>query len=125
MDHAPVSYGSHTIVILLEKGLEVLLPCTVQMLVIRSYDVLLSYMWHTKQLLFCPYIFSGSFQMLNSSDPISAPLLLDLSSDIGSLLVVRILAEPLTEFKTYAVSKGISSVVAGNSQIGVYVAYMS
>jgi hypothetical protein len=62
--------------------------------------------------------------MLDSSGPPS-PLLLDLSSSIGSLLVVRLLAEPLPEFETYAVSKVISSVVAGNSQIDVYVAYLS
>jgi hypothetical protein len=63
--------------------------------------------------------------MLNSSDPPSTPLLLDLSSSIGSLLVARLPVEPLPEFETFVVSKGISSVVAGNSQIGVYVAYLS
>jgi hypothetical protein len=63
--------------------------------------------------------------MLNYSDPPSAPLLLDLYFDIGSLLVVRLPAKPLPEFGAYVVSKGISSVVEGNSQIGVYVAYLS
>jgi hypothetical protein len=95
------------------------------MLGTHSCDVLLSYMWYTKQLLFCPYSYSGSVEMLNSSDPPSTPLLLDLSSDIGSLLVVRLPTEPLPEFETSVVSKGISSVVAGNSQIDVYVAYLS
>jgi hypothetical protein len=38
----------------------------------------------------------------------------DLSSDIGSLPVVGMPAEPLPEFETFVVSKGTSSVVAGN-----------
>jgi hypothetical protein len=77
-------------------------------------DVLLSYMWYTKQCLFFPYSFSGLVEMLNSSDPPSSPLLLDMSFDIGSLLVVRLPAEPLPEFETPAVSKGISGVVVWN-----------
>jgi hypothetical protein len=63
--------------------------------------------------------------MLNSLDPPSTPLLLDLASSIGSLLVVRLSAKPLPNFETFDVSKGISSVVARNSQIDVYVAYIS
>jgi hypothetical protein len=63
--------------------------------------------------------------MLNSSDPPSTSLLLDLSFDIGSLLVVRLLTEPLPNFETFFVSKGISSVVTMNSQIDFYVAYLS
>jgi hypothetical protein len=63
--------------------------------------------------------------MLNSSDPPSAPLLLDMSSNIRSLLVVRLPVEPLPKFETSTVSKGISSVILGNSQIDVYAAYMS
>ena len=51
--------------------------------------------------------------------------MLDLSSNIGSLLFARIPAEPLLGFETFVVSKGISSVVAGNSQIDVYATYMS
>jgi hypothetical protein len=62
--------------------------------------------------------------MLNYSDPPSTPLLLDLSSDIGSLPFVRLSVEPLPKFETSIVSKGISSVVAGNSQIDVYAAYL-
>jgi hypothetical protein len=58
------------------------------MLDIRSYGVLMSYMWYTKRLLFCPYLCSGLVGMLSSSDPPSTPLWLDLSSDIGSLSVV-------------------------------------
>jgi hypothetical protein len=81
-------------------------------------------MWYTKQILFCPYPCSGSVEMSNYSDPPSTPLLLDLSSGIGSLLVVRLPTEPFPEFETYVVSKGISSVVAGNSQIDVYVTYL-
>ena len=82
-------------------------------------------MWYTKRLLFCPYLCSSLAEILISSDPPSAPLLLDLSSSIGYLPVVWLPPEPLPEFETFVVSKGISSVVAGNSQIGVYVAYLS
>jgi hypothetical protein len=63
--------------------------------------------------------------MLDSSGPPLAPLLLDLSSSVGSLLVVRLHAEPLPEFENYVVLKVISSMVAGNSQIYVYDAYLS
>ena len=125
MDHAAVSYRSQTIVLLMENDLAILFPCTTQMLGIRSCDVLLSYMWYTKQLIFCPYSFSCSVEMLNSSYPPSATLLLDMFSSIGSLPVVRMPAKPLPKFKTYVVSKGISSVVAGNSQIYVHVSYIS
>jgi hypothetical protein len=52
--------------------------------------------------------------MLNYLGPPLAPLLLDMSFDIGSLLVVRFSTEPLPEFETSVVSTGISSVVAGN-----------
>jgi hypothetical protein len=71
-------------------------------------------MWYTKQLLFCPYLCSGLDGMLSSSDPPSNPLWLDLSSDIGSLLVVGMPVEPLPVFETSIVTKGISSVVALN-----------
>jgi hypothetical protein len=125
MDHAPVSYRSHTIVLLSAKGLAVMFPCIARMLRIRSCDVLLSYMWYTKQLLFCPYSYSGSVEMLNYSYPPSTPQFMDLSSDIGSLLVVRLLAEPLPKFEILFVSKGISGVVTRNSQIDFYVSYLS
>jgi hypothetical protein len=69
MDHAPMSYISHTIFLLMEKGLVVLFPCTTRMLGIHSCGVLLSYMWYTKQLLFCPYSCSGLIEMLYSSGP--------------------------------------------------------
>jgi hypothetical protein len=45
--------------------------------------------------------------MLDSSDPPSTPLLLDLSLDIGSLPVVRLPADPLPEFGTSVVLMGI------------------
>jgi hypothetical protein len=111
MDHVPVSYIFHTIVLLLEMGLEFLLPCTVQMLDICSYGVLMSYMWYTKLLLFCPYICFGLAGMLSSSDPPSSPLWMDLSSDIGSLQFVGLPIEPLPVSETSIVAKGISSVV--------------
>jgi hypothetical protein len=46
--------------------------------------------------------------MLSSSDPPSTPLWLYLSSDIGSLLVVGIPAEPLLGSETSIFSRGIS-----------------
>jgi hypothetical protein len=54
-----------------------------------------------------------------------APLLLDLSFDIGSLPVVRLPIEPLPEFGTSVVLKGISNVVIVSSQISAYVACQS
>jgi hypothetical protein len=114
MDHAHVSYRSHTIVLLLTTGLAFLLPCTTRMLEIFSYGVLMSYMWYTKRLIFCPYLCSGLARMLISSDPPSTPLWLDLSSDIGSLPVVGIPVKPLPLSETYVAAKGISSVVAVN-----------
>jgi len=77
----------------------------------------------TTSLLSLPH--SSSVEMLNYSDPPSTPLLLDISFDIGSLPVVRLPVEPLPKFETSIVSKGISSVVARNSQIDVYAAYLS
>jgi hypothetical protein len=61
--------------------------------------------------------------MLGSSDPPSSPLLLDLSSNTGSLPVVRLPADPLPEFGTFVVLRGISNVVTMSSQISTYVAY--
>jgi hypothetical protein len=63
--------------------------------------------------------------MLDYSNPPSSPLLLDISSGIGSLLVVGLCAEYLPKFETSIVSKGISGVIVVNSQIDVYVAYLS
>jgi hypothetical protein len=94
--------------------LEILLPCTAQMLDIRSYGVLLSYMRYTKQILFCPYFCSGSDGTLTYLDLPSTPLWIDLYSDIGSLPVVGLPIEPLPVFETFVVAKGISSVVAMN-----------
>jgi hypothetical protein len=114
MDHAPISYRSHTIVLMLETGLAFLLPCTTRMLDIRSYGVLLFYMWYTKQLLFCPYICYGLARMISSLDPPLAPLWMDFSFDIGSLPVVGLPVEPLPVFETSVVARGISSVVSMN-----------
>jgi hypothetical protein len=114
MDHAHVCYRSHTIVLLLAMGLEFLLPCNTWMLDIHSYGVLLSYMWYTKWLIFCPYLCFGLARMLSSSHPPSTLLWSDLSSNIGSLLVVGFLLEPLLVSTTSVVIKGISSVVVVN-----------
>jgi hypothetical protein len=110
MDHAPISYRSHTIVIMLEKGLAVLFPCTTRTLGIHPYGVLLSYMWYTKRLLSCPYPCSGLVEMLTSSDIPSSPLWLDLSSDIGLLPIVGLPVEPLPRSENSVVARGISSV---------------
>jgi hypothetical protein len=114
MDHAPISYRSHTIVLLLETGLAFLFPCIARMSDIHSYGVLQSYMWYTKRLLFFPYLCSGLVGMLSYLDPPSAPLWWDLSSNIGSLPVVGLPVEPLPRFETSIVAKGISSMVAVN-----------
>jgi hypothetical protein len=52
--------------------------------------------------------------MLSSSDPPLAPQWMDLSSDIGSLPVVGLPAEPLPVSKTFVVAVDISSVVIVN-----------
>jgi hypothetical protein len=95
MDHVPVSYRFHTTVLMFAIGLAFLLPCTARMLEIHFYGILMSYMWYTKQILFCPYLCSGLAKMLIYSYPPSNPLWMDLSSDIGSLLVVGLHVEPL------------------------------
>jgi hypothetical protein len=114
MDHDLVFYRSHTIVLLLAMDLAFLLPCTAQMLDIRSHGVLLSYMWYTKRLLFCPYPCFGLARKLSSSDPPSTPLWLDLSFDIGSFPVVGMLVEPLPVSETSVVTVDILSVVVVN-----------
>jgi hypothetical protein len=58
MDHTHVYYNSRNMVLLLERGLAPLFPCTAQKLDIRSYGVLLSSISYTKQLLF--YLFPYS-----------------------------------------------------------------
>jgi hypothetical protein len=59
--------------------------------------------------------------MFDSSNPPSNPLLLNLSTDTSSPLVVRLPAEPLPEFGTFFVLMGISNVVILISQINSYV----
>jgi hypothetical protein len=59
--------------------------------------------------------------MLDSSNPPSNPLLLNLSANTGSLLVVRLPTEPLPEFGTFFVLMGISNVVIVSSQMNSYV----
>jgi hypothetical protein len=113
MDHAPMYYRSHTIILLMTKGLAILLPC-MRMLRIHSCDVLLSYMWYTKQILFCPYPCFCLVEMLSSSYPPSNPLWMDLSYDIVSLLVIGLPVEPLHESETPSISKGISNVIIVN-----------
>jgi hypothetical protein len=52
--------------------------------------------------------------MLSSSDPPSTPRWMDLSSDIGSLLVVGLPVEPLPASENFVVTVDISSVVIVN-----------
>ena len=71
-------------------------------------------MWYTKLLLIYPYFCSGLAGTLSSSNPPLSLLWIDISSKIGSLLVGGLPIEPLPEFETYVVSRGISSVGAMN-----------
>jgi hypothetical protein len=113
MNHAPVSYRSHhSLHVGNGFGSHVAMYC--ENVGIHSYGVLLSYMWYTKWLLFCPYLCSGLAEMLCFSNPPSTPLWLDLSSDIGSLPVKGLPAEPLPRSETSVVARDISSVGAVN-----------
>jgi hypothetical protein len=58
-----------------------------------------------------PYFCYGLVGTLSSLDPPSTPRWLDLSCDIGFLLVARIPANPLPAFETSVVAVDISSVV--------------
>jgi hypothetical protein len=60
--------------------------------------------------------------MLDSSNPLSIHLLMDMSTDTSSLPVVRLHVEPLPDFGTSVVFAGISSVVTMISKISSYVA---
>jgi hypothetical protein len=66
--HDPVSCIFHTIVLPVVTDLASLLPCTPQMLGIHSCGVLPSCMWCTKRLPICPCSYSGSVEMLDSSN---------------------------------------------------------
>jgi hypothetical protein len=63
--------------------------------------------------------------MLDSSNPPSTLLLLDLFADTSFLPVVSLPIEPLPEFGTSAILMGISSVVTTSSQINAYVTCQS
>ena len=114
MDHAHVFYISLTMVLLLEKNVLLMLPCTAQKLDICSCGVLLSCMWYTKQLLICPYFFSGLAGMLSSSNPPSTLRWLDSSSGIGFHPFPGLPIEPLPVSETSVVVVDISSVVILN-----------
>jgi hypothetical protein len=122
MYNSHASYKSHTMVLLLEMGLAPLFPSTMQNLDICSYDVLLSCIAYTKQLLFSLFPYSSSIERSDYSDPPSNPLLLDMFTDNGFLPVVGMLVESLPHFGTFVVSKDTSSVVTMSSQISAYVA---
>jgi len=59
--------------------------------------------------------------MLDSSNPPLDPLLLDLSTNIGSLLVAGMPVEPLLEFGNFVFLTNTSSVVTMSSHISAYV----
>jgi hypothetical protein len=122
MDNLYVSYRYFTMVLLLERVLTPLLPSTTQKLDIHSYNVLLSCIAYTKQLLFSLFPYSSFIEISDSSNPPSTPLLLDLSIDTSSLPFVGMPAEPLPEFGTFVVSNDTLSVVIVSSQIISYVA---
>jgi hypothetical protein len=84
------------------------------MLDLCSYGVLLSYMWYTKRLLFCPCSCFGLAGKLNSSNPPSTPRWMDMSSDIGSPPIIGLPTEPLPASETFVVVVDISSVVTVN-----------
>jgi hypothetical protein len=65
-------------------------------------------MSYTKQLLICPCSYSGSAEMLDSSNPPSIPRSLGLSMGTSSVPATRPPAEPLPESEIYVVVKGIS-----------------
>jgi hypothetical protein len=71
--HDPVSCIFITIILPVLVDLAYMLPYTSQMLVIHYFGVLPSYMWCTKQLLVCPCSYSGSTEMLDSSNHPSIP----------------------------------------------------
>jgi hypothetical protein len=85
MDHSYEYYKYHTMVLLLARGLEPLLPNTTPKLDIRSYDVLLSCIVYTNQLLFSLFRYYVSVEMSYYSNPPSNPLFLDLSVDTSFL----------------------------------------
>jgi hypothetical protein len=60
--------------------------------------------------------------MLYSSNLPSNPLLMELSVDIGSLLVVRLPTKLLPNIGIFSFLMGISSVVTMSSKISAYVA---
>jgi hypothetical protein len=109
-DHAHVFCISHTMVLLKIKDLAYLLLYTAQIMDTHSYDDLLSCIMYTKHLLFSPYLYSDSTEMLSSSDLVSALPQLDLSAYIDFPLTVRLLAGPQPDFGTFFVSKDTSNV---------------
>jgi hypothetical protein len=125
MDPGPISYRFRTIVLLLVTNLAFLFPCIVRMLYIHSYGVLLSCMWYTKRILVCPYFCSGLARTLSSSNPSSSLRWLDLSSDIGFLLVAGLPSEPLPASGTFVIVVDILSVVILNWKTCACVAYLS
>ena len=80
------------------------------MLGIHSCGVLSSCMWCTKQLLVCPCSYSGSAEMLSSSNPPSVLQWSGLSIGNDSLPIVRLSTEPLPTSKNFVVVMDILSV---------------
>jgi hypothetical protein len=66
MDHVHISLKFFTMALLLARGMALLLPSTMQKLEIHYYDVLLSYIEYTKQILFYLFPYFGSVEMSDS-----------------------------------------------------------
>jgi hypothetical protein len=67
--HDPISCIFFTTLLPMVTDLEYWLPYTTRVLGIHSCGVLLACMWCTKLLLICPCSYSGSTEMLDSSNP--------------------------------------------------------
>jgi len=103
--HSHVFCISHTIVLPKIKDLEYLLLDTAQIMGTRSYDDLLFCIMYTKHILFSPYLYFDSNEMLSSSDLVSSLPQLDLSTYTDFPLTVRLLAEPQPGSGIFSASK--------------------
>jgi hypothetical protein len=108
-DHAHVLCVSHTMFLPMIKDLACLLLYTAQIMDTHSYDELLSCIMYTKHILFSPYLYSNSTEMLISSGLLSALLKLDMYAYIDFPLTAMMLARPQPGFELFF-SKDTSNV---------------
>jgi hypothetical protein len=109
-DHSHVLCISHTMVLLKIKDLAYLLLYTTQIMDTHSYDDLLSFIEYTRHLLFSPYLYFDSTEMLSSSYLVATLPQLDMSDYIVFLVTIRLLAGPQPNFGTFVVSKDTLNV---------------